>query len=144
MKTIFALSVIAGLFAGLVGLSADDSVAVPARRFVAPVVSPDPIAEKPADGLTQDGRRASEVIEEFRGRYRYLDDVTVRMGTTPKDEQAVAYYTTGEIVISPRHTATIEEILAHEIWHVIDWRDNGRLDWGENLPPTDSYAFQLR
>jgi hypothetical protein len=25
--------------------------------------------------------------------------------------------------------------MAHEIWHIIDWRDNGRIDWGENVPP---------
>jgi hypothetical protein len=24
------------------------------------------------------------------------------------------------------------------VWHVIDWRDNGRIDWGESVPPSDS------
>jgi hypothetical protein len=43
--------------------------------------------------------------------------------------------------VSPEHDATIDEILAHEIWHVIDWRDNGRLDWGEDLPPINSSDY---
>ncbi len=63
------------------------------------------------------------------------------MGTTPRGEQAVAYYTEGRIVINRAHTVSIEKILDHEIWHVIDWRDNGRLDWQENLPPSNAQDF---
>ncbi len=39
---------------------------------------------------------------------------------------------------------SIEKILAHEVWHVIDWRDNGRLDWGEDLPPANVAAYRSR
>jgi hypothetical protein len=84
---------------------------------------------------------AAEVLGKLQATYRYLDDVTVSMGSTPENHQAIAYYTEGQIVISPAHTASIDKILAHEVWHVIDWRDNGRLDWGENLPPAEASDY---
>lgn len=90
-----------------------------------------------------DAARAAEVLEGLTAEYRDLDGVTVVMGETPKGEEAVAYYTAGEIVIDRDHTVSIEKILAHEIWHVIDWRDNGRLDWGENLPPTNASDYAI-
>jgi len=56
--------------------------------------------------------------------------------------QAVAYYTSGRIVISPKHTASLQRILSHEIWHIIDWRDNGRIDWRESVPPANASRFR--
>ena len=82
-----------------------------------------------------------ELLAEQAKTYRYLGGVTIHEGPTPQGEQAVSYYTDGEIVISPDHTATLEDIVAHEIWHVIDWRDNGRIDWGEQLPPANSSDY---
>ncbi len=52
-----------------------------------------------------------------------------------KGYQAICYYKSGRIVINPNHTASLSRILNHEVWHIIDWRDNGRIDWGENVPP---------
>jgi len=98
--------------------------------------------QPPADtGADDDAARAAEVLEGLAAEYRNLDGVTVVMGETPKGEEAVSYYTVGEIVIDRDHTVSIEKILAHEIWHVIDWRDNGRLDWGEDLPPTNKSDY---
>ena len=97
-----------------------------------------------AVALAADTVRAREVLDGLRATYRYLDGVTVRFDTTPKSEEAVAYYMQGDIVISRAHAVDVETILAHEIWHVIDWRDNGRLDWGEHLPPINSYAYLNR
>jgi len=93
------------------------------------------------NNVADDQRLAEETLKTLQARYQYLDDVTVSMGSTPNDEQAIAYYTEGEIVISSDHVTGIETILAHEVWHVIDWRDNGRLDWGEDLPPDNSYTY---
>ncbi len=90
---------------------------------------------------TADAREANEVLGDLKSRYRHLSGVTVSMGTTPRGEQAVAYYTEGRIVINRAHTVSIDKILDHEIWHVIDWRDNGRLDWHENLPPSNAQDF---
>lgn len=98
----------------------------------------------PATSVRAAGELASAraTLDALASRYRLLDGVTVRIAPTPEGKQAVAYYTRGQIVIDPAHTATIDDILAHEVWHVIDWRDNGRLDWGEYLPPADVSAYR--
>jgi hypothetical protein len=93
------------------------------------------------DEQRADSERADEILRELASTYEYLDGVTVRMGSTPNGEEAVAYYTRGEIVISTQRTVDIDKILEHEVWHIIDWRDNGRLDWGENLPPRDAADY---
>lgn len=81
-------------------------------------------------------------MRELKSTYRYLDDVNVTQGATPAGYQAVAYHTQGRIVVNPEHIASIEDILAHEVWHVIDWRDNGRIDWAENVPPANADAYR--
>lgn len=48
--------------------------------------------------------------------------------------QAVAYYSSGKIVISPTHTASITTILNHEIYHIYDYRQNSKIDYYENIP----------
>lgn len=72
--------------------------------------------------------------------YPLLQGCTVQMGDA-KGYQAVTYFTTGATVISPSHTASIDTIMAHEIWHDIDWRDNGVIDWGENVPPANAASY---
>lgn len=88
-----------------------------------------------ATGGTNELARAQSILAGYIAKYPILAGTTVTIGQTPGGHQAVAYYTVGKIVISPTHTASLERILAHEIWHVIDWRDNGRIDWGESVPP---------
>ncbi|HET6352353.1 MAG TPA: hypothetical protein VFG89_09530 [Coriobacteriia bacterium] len=87
--------------------------------------------------------RARSIVSQLAKTYRYLDGVTVEFGVTPEGREAVAYYTEGQILVSSTHKVELDKILAHEIWHVIDWRDNGRLDWGEDLPPDNSSDYLL-
>ncbi len=94
--------------------------------------------------LQAETKRANELLGNLAKTYRYLDGTTVRMGVTPENKEAVAYYEDKEIVVSPTHTVLLDEILAHEVWHVIDWRDNGRIDWGEDLPPRNSSDYLLK
>lgn len=84
---------------------------------------------------------AQSVLRSLQAKYRYLDGVTVSIGKTPGGYQAVAYYSRGRIVISPKHTASISTILKHEIWHVIDYRDNGKIDWGERVAPKNAAEY---
>jgi putative cell wall-binding protein len=68
-----------------------------------------------------------------------IDLCPILAGTTAvfgdaKGYQAITYYTSGRIIVSPTHTATLERIIGHEVLHVYDWRDNGRIDWGESFP----------
>ncbi len=100
-----------------------------------------PAASAAASDSARDAREAEKILARLAARYRLLDGVTVSIGATPNGEQAIAYYTRGVIVIDRNHVYSVDEILEHEVWHVIDWRDNGRIDWGENLPPSDSAKF---
>lgn len=146
MKTLIAITLFVGMFLGLSGAPAGSAFSSNSRRSPAvPAASSRDAGVKVTDAAATinaaEQSRATEILSDLKRQYRDLDGVTVRMGTTPNREQAVAYYTLNEIVISPAHTATLKEILAHEVWHVIDYRDNGRLDWGENLPPANSARY---
>lgn len=84
----------------------------------------------PAGELAQ----AQSILSGYISRYPILAGTTVSIGDA-KGYQAICYYQSGRIVISSTHTSSLDRILGHEIWHVIDWRDNGVIDWGENVPP---------
>ncbi|MBE0476208.1 MAG: hypothetical protein IBX62_03810 [Coriobacteriia bacterium] len=90
-------------------------------------------ANKPSAGSKLAQARA--ILAGLIRKYPILKGTTVTIGETPNGYQAVAYYQSGRIVINPNHKASLETILNHEVWHIIDWRDNGRIDWGENVPP---------
>jgi len=78
--------------------------------------------------------QAQSILAGLIGQYPILAGTTVTFGDA-KGSQAIAYYKSGRIVISPSHTASLSRILNHEVWHIIDYRDNGVIDWGENVPP---------
>lgn len=78
--------------------------------------------------------QAQAILAGLIAKYPILAGTTVSFGDA-KGSQAIAYYKSGRIVISPTHTASLSRILNHEVWHIIDWRDNGVIDWGENVPP---------
>lgn len=79
---------------------------------------------------------ARSILAGLIARYPILAGTTVSFGDA-KGYQAISYYKSGRIVISASHTASLSRILNHEVWHIIDWRDNGRIDWGENIPPSN-------
>lgn len=77
--------------------------------------------------------QARAILAAQIARHPILAGSTVSFGDA-RGYQAIAYYGSGRIVISRSHTASLERIIAHEVWHIIDWRDNGKIDWGENIP----------
>jgi len=83
---------------------------------------------------TSELSQARSILTGLIARYPIIKGATVTMGSTPSNYQAVCYYKSGHIVLNPNHTASLSTILNHEVWHIIDWRDNGRIDWGENIP----------
>ncbi len=83
---------------------------------------------------TSGGSSAQSILNGLIAKHPILAGVTVEFGDA-RGYQAIALYQSGRIIISPTHTASLERILNHEVWHIIDWRDNGRIDWGENVPP---------
>lgn len=98
----------------------------------------------PASDASRDLSRANTILDAMKADYPLLDGVTVVMGTTPDAREAVSYYRDGQIVISTDHTVSIDKIMSHEIWHIIDWRDNGRIDWNEDVPPTNAASYLTR
>lgn len=83
---------------------------------------------------TSEEARARQLLAGYISKYPILAGTTVSFGDA-RGYQAISYYQSGRIVISKTHSASLERIIAHEIWHIIDWRDNNRIDWGENVPP---------
>lgn len=118
---------------------------VPSRMLKTPLrrggvaamqTSPKGTSPRPAQRVAQgDGglARAQVLLAAEIARHPILRGTTVRFGYA-QGYQAISYYRSGQIIVSPTHTASLERIMAHEVWHIIDWRDNGRIDWGENVP----------
>jgi hypothetical protein len=99
-------------------------------------------APKPAassgDTLTQ----ARSILASRIAMYPILKGATVEVGDTKGNAQAICYYKSGRIVINPNHTVSLQRIIDHEIWHIIDWRDNGQINWGESVPPSNAADFR--
>lgn len=105
------------------------TVSIPVAAF-----TPAP-APAPAPAVVSEQDRAQAIVNGLVARNANLQKgpVTVTFGDA-RGYQAITYYTTGQIILSASHTASLEVILAHECGHIIDWRDNGTIDWGENIP----------
>jgi hypothetical protein len=142
MKTLGSLWLSAGMILSLVGMPLMTAalIVAPATIFASPSAPSGHSLGAAADPAA-DILQAREFLDGLQEKYDYLDGVTVSGGATPSGHEAVAYYREGRIVISPTRSASVEDILAHEVWHIIDWRDNGRIDWGENVPPTGWAAY---
>jgi len=114
------------------------------RRTVTPTVSVPtaPLATsttptEPSTPAVDEAALAQTILDGLKARYpRYLGNATVEFGNA-NGYQAISYYTIGRIVISPTHTATLQRILDHEVWHIIDWQDNSQMNWGEAIPPAN-------
>ncbi len=129
-------------FVALLGtLSGATLAASPARSAAFPE---DVTPKAPLPPATRDARDAEAALDRLKSEYPLLSGVRVRIGSTPRGEEAVAYYARDEILIDSGHTVDVETILEHEIWHIIDWRDNGRIDWGEYVPPANHMDFSSR
>ncbi|MDI6843382.1 MAG: hypothetical protein QMC94_03160 [Anaerosomatales bacterium] len=109
--------------------------ATPKRTASAPTTAkPTTASARPATSSGDELAEARRILAGLIAKYPILKGTTVSFGDT-KGYQAICYYKSGRIVINPNHTASLSRILNHEVWHIIDWRDNGRIDWGENVPP---------
>jgi hypothetical protein len=96
--------------------------------------TPTKTASAPTTSSKQD--QAQSILNRFIANYPVLKGTTVTFGDA-KGYQAIAYYTSGRIIISPTHTASLEKIIEHECWHIIDYRSHGKIVWGENIPPSN-------
>lgn len=110
------------------------SVSRPAKKTTPKSGSTSSPASKSKPSSQNELARARSILAGYISRYPALAGTTVTFGDA-RGHQAICYYRSGRIVISPSHTASLERIIGHEIWHILDWRDNGVIDWGENVPP---------
>jgi hypothetical protein len=114
------------------------------RKRIVRKIAPLAIAAAPAAvaaAPVNDQALAQALLDGYKAQYpRYLGGATVEFGNA-MGYQAISYYTIGRIVISPTHSASVQVIVAHEIWHIIDWQDNNAIDWGESIPPTNYATF---
>jgi hypothetical protein len=101
-------------------------------------VSSEPTVVRRTDKLVQ----ARLILASRISLYPIVEGSTVEFGDTGDNPQALVYYTSARIVINPGHTVSLERIIDHEIWHIIDWRDNGQIDWGESVPPANAADYR--
>jgi hypothetical protein len=120
-------------------IAVEDAVAyepVVVTKRVTP--APKPVTASASSGKEAEARR---ILAGLIKKYPILKGTTVTIGDA-KGYQAIAFYKSGRIVISKDHKATLTRILNHEVWHIIDYRDNGRIDWGEKVPPRNAASYR--
>jgi hypothetical protein len=83
---------------------------------------------------------AEQLLAAQVAKYPMLAGTTIEFGDA-WGYQAVCEYCTGRIIVSKKHTASLAIIVIHEVWHVIDWRDNGHIDWKEAIPPKNAADY---
>lgn len=113
-----AIAVLAALAAGSLGF--------------APVSPAPQTAHSTASAKDPELAQAQAILDRLAAQHPILRGVTIEMGDA-EGYQAVAYPQEGRIVVSPDHTALLTRVIAHEAGHIVDYRDNGRIDWGENV-----------
>jgi hypothetical protein len=77
---------------------------------------------------TSEQALARRILARYIARYPILRGVQVYIRECPNNWQGCAYYKQGIILIDPDHTASLERIIAHEVQHIIDWRQDHDID----------------
>lgn len=76
---------------------------------------------------------ARQLARQIR-RFPQLKGVRIEWSHQTYGHQAVTFYQSGVIRINPDRRAPLWKIVRHETGHVVDWRNNHHIDWGENIP----------
>lgn len=76
-------------------------------------------------------RRAEQILAYYVSKYPILKGVKIYVRDCPNDWEGCAYYTKGVILIDPDHKHSLEEIIAHEVKHIVDWRSDGKIDYND-------------
>ncbi len=71
---------------------------------------------------------ARSILAGYIARYPILRGVQVYIRDCPNNWQGCAYYRQGIILIDPDHTAPLSSIIAHEVQHIIDYRQDNDID----------------
>jgi hypothetical protein len=73
--------------------------------------------------------RAQQILAFQIAKNPILIGTNVYIKDCSNNWQACAFYQAGIILIDPDHKASLEEIISHECNHIIDWRQDGDIDY---------------
>lgn len=81
--------------------------------------------------IAYEQRRAEQILSYYIKKYPILAGVKIYVRDCPNNWEGCAYYTKGIILVDPDHKHTLEEIIAHEVRHIIDWREDNKIDYND-------------
>lgn len=81
--------------------------------------------------IAMEQKRAEQILASYIAKYPILKGVKIYVRDCPNNWQGCAYYTKGIILVDPDHTASLEAIIAHEVKHIIDWREDHKIDYND-------------
>lgn len=84
--------------------------------------------ERVANYSEQD--EANAILASIIAQYPILAGSVVYIRETPNGWEGCAYYKSGVILVSPYHTYPLSEIIWHEAMHILDYREDGKIDNG--------------
>lgn len=81
-----------------------------------------------AGSTVSEAALAQSILAGYISRYPILRGVQVYIRDCPNNWQGCAYYRQGIILIDPDHTAPLSSIIAHEVQHILDYRQDNDID----------------
>lgn len=75
---------------------------------------------------------AQQILDKQIIKNPILKGTTIFIRDCPNNWQGCAFYELGIIWIDPDHRAPLEEIVIHECNHIIDWREDGDIDYDDS------------
>ncbi len=88
-------------------------------------------SSKKVVSVSSEQARARRILAKYIARYPILKGTQIYVRQCPYNWQGCAYYKKGVILIDPDHTAPLEKIIAHEVRHIIDWREDHKIDYND-------------
>jgi hypothetical protein len=74
---------------------------------------------------------ANAILAGLIAQYPLLQGSVVYIQETPNGWEGAAYYKSGVILVNPNHTYSLYEIIYHEAMHILDWREDGKIDYND-------------
>lgn len=76
--------------------------------------------------------RAQQILDFQILKNPILQGTKIYIQNCPNNWQGCAFYELGVIWIDPDHKQPLKEIVVHECNHIIDWRQDGDIDYNDN------------
>ncbi len=76
--------------------------------------------------------QAQQILDIQIRKNSILKGTSIYIRDCPNSWQGCAFYELGIIWIDPDHKASLEQIIIHECNHIIDWREDGDIDYDDS------------